>query len=95
MHKATTYLMLLAVGVLAMLSSPVAGQRTNSVAGIINLLRAQNTACHNDQDESGTCLSDPECTRRAGINIGTCANGYGACCSFKVSFAFYLSLDVE
>lgn len=56
-----------------------------SMAALVNLLRFQNTACHSDQEESGTCLSDNECARRAGISIGTCANGYGSCCSFKVS----------
>lgn len=58
-------------------------QRPASLGGIINLLRNQNTACHNDDGESGTCLADAECTRRSGQSIGTCANGYGSCCSFK------------
>lgn len=72
---------------LACLAGQAAAQgiRPPSMAGIVNLLRFQNTACHNDQDESGTCLAEAECSRRAGISIGTCANGWGACCSFKVS----------
>lgn len=56
-----------------------------SVLGITYIVRYQNTACSNPDQESGTCLADPECTRRAGTNIGSCANGYGTCCSFKVS----------
>lgn len=82
-------LLMLTAGVLA-IAMPVSGQgiRGTSMAGIVSLLRFQNTACHNDQEESGTCLADAECSRRAGINIGTCANGYGSCCSFKVSFNF-------
>lgn len=85
MYKASL-LVLVAVGALAFVG-PALGQgfRPVSVAGMMNLLRYQNTACHNDQDESGTCLADAECSRRAGISIGTCANGYGSCCSFKVS----------
>lgn len=79
--------LLLALGlVLALASSGVGSQRSGpSMAALVNLLRFQNTACHSDQEESGTCLSDNECARRAGISIGTCANGYGSCCSFKVS----------
>lgn len=61
------------------------GFRPTSMAGIVSLIRFQNTACHNENDESGTCLADAECTRRAGLSIGTCANSYGTCCSFKVS----------
>ena len=76
----------MALGLTLGLVSLAEAQRSGpSMAALVNLLRFQNTACHNDQDESGTCLSDNECSRRAGINIGTCANGYGSCCSFKVS----------
>lgn len=57
----------------------------SSVIGLTYIVRYQNTACSNSDQESGTCLADAECTRRAGTNIGTCANGYGTCCSFKVS----------
>lgn len=46
-------------------------------------MRFQNTACNGDNGDSGTCLADAECTRRAGTSIGPCANGFGACCSFK------------
>ena len=81
--------LLVALGLIGLLgASSVSSQRTGpSMAALVNLLRFQNTACHSDQEESGTCLSDNECARRAGINIGTCANGYGSCCSFKVSIA--------
>lgn len=84
-------MMLCSTAALIVLSTCLIGQtsaqgiRPPSMAGIVNLLRFQNTACHNDQDESGTCLAEAECSRRAGISIGTCANGWGACCSFKVS----------
>lgn len=56
-----------------------------SVLGIGYIVRYQNTACSNADQESGTCLADAECSRRAGTNIGSCANGYGTCCSFKVN----------
>lgn len=55
-----------------------------SVLGLTYIVRYQNTACSNSDQESGTCLADAECSRRAGTNIGSCANGYGTCCSFKV-----------
>lgn len=77
------------VAALAILSNcqvSVAQYRPATMAGIVNILRWQNTACASESGESGTCLADAECNRRAGINIGACANGYGACCSFKVSF---------
>lgn len=51
------------------------------------MVRFSNTACKGESGESGTCLTDNECTRRGGSNSGSCANGAGACCSFKVSLA--------
>lgn len=49
------------------------------------MMRFQNTACRGDNSESGTCLSAGDCERKGGTNSGSCANGAGACCSFKVS----------
>jgi hypothetical protein len=78
-------ILLLTLGLLLALASSARAQRSGpSMAALVNLLRFQNTACHSDQEESGTCLSDNECSRRSGISIGSCANGYGSCCSFKV-----------
>lgn len=68
-------------------------QRVPSVLGITYIVRYQNTACSNNDQESGTCLADAECSRRAGTNIGTCANGYGTCCSFKVSLVYRENLQ--
>lgn len=85
---------LLTFGALASLAQLSEAQsRVPSMAAIVNLIRFQNTACHNDQDESGTCLAEAECFRRSGINIGSCANGYGSCCSFKVSILSYVVDD--
>lgn len=87
MHNRASLTVLATVFALAMMANQARGQgfRPPSMAGIVSLIRFQNTACHNDQEESGTCLAEAECNRRAGINIGACANGYGSCCSFKVS----------
>lgn len=49
------------------------------------MMRFANTACRGDGNESGTCLSSSECDRKGGTNSGSCANGAGTCCSFKVS----------
>lgn len=57
--------------------------RPPSLPGILSIVRFQNTACNGDNGDSGTCLADAECNRRAGTGIGPCANGFGTCCSFK------------
>lgn len=70
------------VAVLVM-AAPVSGQQSTLTA-LLALVRYQNTACNGDLQDSGTCLADAECTRRSGQSIGSCANGYATCCSFKV-----------
>ncbi|RWS10341.1 hypothetical protein B4U79_01466 [Dinothrombium tinctorium] len=54
-----------------------------SLPGILSIVRFQNTACNGDNGDTGTCLTETDCNRRAGTAIGPCANGFGACCSFK------------
>lgn len=56
-----------------------------TLPALLAIVRFQNTACQGDQQDSGTCLADSECQRRAGQSIGPCAGGYATCCSFKVS----------
>jgi len=56
-----------------------------TLPALLAMVRFQNTPCQGEQQDSGTCLSDSECTRRAGQSVGPCANGFATCCSFKVS----------
>lgn len=89
MYNRSSFIVILALGALAIVAQPARGQsvfRPPSMTGIFTMIRAQNTACSNDAGDSGTCLAEAECTRRSGLHIGTCANGYGTCCSFKVSY---------
>ncbi|KAI1286678.1 hypothetical protein HDE_10758 [Halotydeus destructor] len=72
-----------ALVLLALAATSVHAQFRPSLPGILSIVRFQNTACNGDNGDSGTCLADAECTRRAGTSIGPCANGFGACCSFK------------
>ncbi|XP_076311022.1 uncharacterized protein LOC143225461 [Tachypleus tridentatus] len=55
----------------------------SSFAGILNLVRYQNTNCIGSNGLEGICLSTAECSNRRGSRIGNCANGFGACCLEK------------
>ncbi|KAI1287080.1 hypothetical protein HDE_10412 [Halotydeus destructor] len=55
----------------------------SSKLAISSIVRCQNSACNGDNGDSGTCLADTECQRREGTSVGACADGLGACCSFK------------
>jgi len=69
---------------LIVLFSPLQAQiRPISIPGMLNIFRFQNTACTGDSGESGTCKTQEQCTSERGTEVGSCANGFGRCCSFK------------
>lgn len=71
------------LAVVQLASAQFGGRPT--LPALLAIVRFQNTACVGDQQDSGTCLADAECSRRAGQSVGPCANGFATCCSFKVS----------
>ena len=41
----------------------------------------QNTVCTADSGLDGVCYTTEECEDRSGTSSGTCAEGYGVCCT--------------
>ena len=50
------------------------------------MVRFKNNACTGSDASSsnGTCYSSEECSIRGGSSVGSCAGGYGVCCSCKL-----------
>lgn len=82
---------LLACASQSLVSAQFGGGRPLTLPALLTIVRYQNTACQGEQQDYGTCLSDPECTRRGGQSVGPCASGYATCCSFKVSLEIEMS----
>ena len=49
---------------------------------LFNLVRFPNTACTTDRGSDGVCYTTSECRRRGGEAAGSCAGGFGTCCTF-------------
>ncbi len=49
------------------------------------MVRFPNEACTTSNNDMGVCYTANECESRGGTNSGTCASGFGVCCSFSVS----------
>ena len=44
----------------------------------------KNDACSSSEgNRNGTCYTKEECSERNGLQMGTCAEGYGVCCVSK------------
>ena len=53
---------------------------------LFTVVRFPNTACSGNNGYNGTCYSAEECDTRNGASGGSCANGYGVCCTCMKNF---------
>jgi len=51
---------------------------------IFNVIRFANGPCPGVSNKNGTCYTAEECKSKGGTDLGTCAAGYGVCCTFTV-----------
>jgi len=59
-------------------------ERDEKFLSMFNIVRFPNDAC-DAGDKNGTCYTKEECSDKGGTNDGTCASGYGICCTFEVT----------
>jgi len=53
--------------------------------GIFNVVRFQNEVCEGSNNQQGTCFTVEECENNGGEGAGSCAEGYGVCCTFSIN----------
>lgn len=75
--------------------------KTGRFLNLFSVIRFSNTPCMGSMNRNGTCYTDKECRQRKGLGIGTCAGGFGVCCTFTVGCGqttsencSYLSTDI-
>ena len=56
--------------------------RKGKILNLFSVVRFPNSVCRGDV-LNGTCYSAEECSTRGGVQSGTCAGGYGVCCTCK------------
>ena len=49
---------------------------------LFHVVQFPNTDCVTTGGSQGTCYTSSECLSRGGTRDGTCASGFGTCCSF-------------
>ena len=50
---------------------------------VFNIIQFPNDGCTTNSNKVGTCYSASECSALGGSNSGSCASGFGVCCSFS------------
>ena len=56
--------------------------KKGKILNFFTVVRFPNSVCAGDT-LNGTCYSAEECSSRGGVQSGTCAGGYGVCCTCK------------
>jgi len=52
--------------------------------GIFNVIKFPNEVCTGTGNQDGTCYTAEECEARDGTAAGSCAEGYGVCCTVSL-----------
>lgn len=59
-------------------------ERLSKGLGIFSVVKFPNSACTGTTAFNGTCYTSEECAVRDGTATGSCAQGFGVCCTFSL-----------
>merc|ERR1711899_601890 len=62
----------------------VESEREPKVLPIFQVVKFPNDVC-SGSSYNGTCYTAEECSSKGGTNDGSCASGFGVCCTFALS----------
>jgi len=70
---------------------------------VFNVVKFPNDACTTSGYRSGVCFSASECAAKGGVSSGTCAQGFGVCCTFtgycggstSINNTYFVSSDTD
>jgi hypothetical protein len=54
-----------------------------TVLSLFTIVRFANSFCYGSNGYNGTCLTTAECALSGGTSSGSCAAGFGVCCTSK------------
>jgi hypothetical protein len=60
--------------------------RDKKVLPVFQVVKFPNDACSvTGGSKNGTCYTTEECSNKGGVNAGSCASGFGVCCTFTLT----------
>ena len=65
------------------LEETAASQRFLNPFNLFNVVQFPNTECTTTLGAVGTCYTNSQCKMRGGTGSGSCAGGFGVCCTFS------------
>jgi len=85
------YLIVLATLLFANHVSAEVTERDGKFLSMFNIVRFPNDHCDAGDSRNGTCYTKEECSNKGGTEDGSCASGYGVCCTFVTNCGASLS----
>jgi hypothetical protein len=62
-----------------------ADEREEKLISTFQIVRFPNDVCVGTNSRNGTCYTSAECSDKGGTSSGSCADGFGVCCTFLIS----------
>jgi len=59
--------------------------REEKLISTFQIVRFPNDPCVGSNSRNGTCYTSQECSDKSGTSSGSCADGFGVCCTFIIS----------
>merc|ERR1712223_250356 len=60
------------------------GQKDAKLISTFQVVRFPNDNCQGSNNRNGTCYTSQECSAKSGTSAGSCADGFGVCCTFII-----------
>lgn len=60
-------------------------KRDEKLISTFQIVRFPNEPCVGSSTRNGTCYTSAECSDKGGTSSGSCADGFGVCCTFLIS----------
>merc|ERR1719211_551915 len=57
-------------------------ERDEKLISTFQIVRFPNDVCVGSNSRNGTCYTSAECSDKSGTSSGSCADGFGVCCTF-------------
>merc|ERR1712038_861593 len=59
--------------------------RNEKLISTFQIVRFPNDVCIGSNSRNGTCYTSAECSDKGGTSAGSCADGFGVCCTFVIT----------
>merc|ERR1711936_1340049 len=60
-------------------------ERNEKLISTFQIVRFPNEVCVGSNSRNGTCYTSAECSDKDGTSSGSCADGFGVCCTFVIN----------